>query len=212
MYFKMEGVETIANHIMALYASKMTAFIKDCDGLDINLEQESEERAVYIHTSKPGISRIDRVNYEARIDEKYLDVSTKQAGYRVETYRSLGTVSASIKTQLRCYFVERCDWVNPEPTPEQALDIHQVADRGLLAKVSPATLALYQRMMVKAMERCGPVIELQESEDSHCKRLVFAYRYPLACLFVHVSYLRFVDRARRRSSSLPCPISTTTMD
>lgn len=175
----MEGVTTIANHIMALYASKMSAFIKDSDGLDINLEQESEERAVYIHSSKPGISRIDRINYEVRIDDMYLDISTKQSGYRVETYRSLGTVSASIKTQLRCYFVQRCDWVNPNPSPEEALDIHQVADRGLLAKLSPATLALYQRMMVKALDRSGPVIELQEADDTRCKRLVFAYRYTL---------------------------------
>lgn len=176
MYFKMEDIHVIANHIMALYASKMTAYIQDSKYLDINLEQERDERAVYIHNSKPGVSRIDGPHHEAKIDEKYLDISNKQKAYRLESYRSSGTVSSAFKTQLRCYFVTQCDFVNPDPTPEEAKDIAQVSDKVFLSKAAPSTLELYERMMQMALERTGPVFELHESEDSRCKRFVIAYR------------------------------------
>lgn len=173
----MEGVPVIANHIMALYASKMTAFIKDSKILEINLEQELEDRAVYIHTSKPGVSRVDGPNHESKIDEKYLDISNKQRAYRMESYRSQGTVSSNFKTQLRCYFVTQCDFVNTSPSAEEAKDIYKVSDKVFLSKAAPNTLELYERMMQMALDRTGPVIELHESEDSRCKRLVVAYRY-----------------------------------
>lgn len=70
MYFMLESVDTIANHIMALYASKMTAYIKDSQFLDIHLEQELEDRAVYIHTSKPGVSQVDGPDYENKYAAK----------------------------------------------------------------------------------------------------------------------------------------------
>lgn len=66
MYFRMETVEAIANHITALYANKITAYIKDCKSLDINLVQEREDRAVIIHNSKPGISEIYGPQHEKR--------------------------------------------------------------------------------------------------------------------------------------------------
>lgn len=172
----MEGVEVIANHIMALYASKMTAYIKDCKYLDVNLAQELPERAVYIHTSKPGISRVDGPDHEGQIDEKYLDISNKQQAYRIESYRSHGTVSSAFKTQLRCYFVTQCEFICPNPTAEQMHDIYKVSDKVFLSKAAPNTLELYERMMNMALDRTGPVIELHESNDSRCKRLVVAYR------------------------------------
>lgn len=59
MYFQLETVETIAQHIMALYSAKIFAFIKNQNSLNINLEREEEDSAVYINTSRPGISLID---------------------------------------------------------------------------------------------------------------------------------------------------------
>jgi len=154
----------------------MTAYIKNSHHLEINLEQELDERAVYIHTSKPGVSRIDGPNHENKIDEKYLDISNKQKAYRLESYRSSGTVSSAFKTQLRCYFVTECDFVSLNPTPEEARDIYKVSDKVFLSKAAPNTLELYERVMNLALDRTGPVIELHESEDSRCKRLVVAYR------------------------------------
>ena len=66
LYFQLESVETIASHIMALYGAKILSYIKNQDKLTINLERESDEEAVYIHTSDPGISVIDGPQTEKR--------------------------------------------------------------------------------------------------------------------------------------------------
>lgn len=87
MYFLMENVETISNHIMALYAAKMIAFTKNDSSFDVNLEQETDSAAVYIHNSSPGVSVTDGPNYERRIDEIYLNKSNPEKAYRLVHYR-----------------------------------------------------------------------------------------------------------------------------
>ena len=79
----MENVETISNHIMALYAAKMIAYTKNDTSFDVNLEQETESAAVYIHNSSPGVSVADGPNYERRIDELYLNKSNPEKAYRL---------------------------------------------------------------------------------------------------------------------------------
>lgn len=83
MYFLMENVETISNHIMALYAAKMIAYTKNDTSFDVNLEQETESAAVYIHNSSPGVSVTDGPNYERKIDELYLNKSNPEKAYRL---------------------------------------------------------------------------------------------------------------------------------
>lgn len=81
----MEGVDTVSNHIMSLYAAKMQAFTKKNDQayFNINLEQESDHGAVYIHNSRPGVSMTDGPNFERRIDERYL---TGNNAYRMVSF------------------------------------------------------------------------------------------------------------------------------
>jgi glutamate dehydrogenase len=175
MYFMKESVEVIARHIMALYAAKIFAFTKKETGLSIDLEKETDEGAVYIHSSRPGISRTTGPQYEKRIDSKYLDISCPMKAYRLESYRSTGTVASSLSTQLRCYFVSRCQFVSVE-VDENERDIRKVSDVNFLNKVSPQTLAIYQKMMDATLNRTGPVIELYNVTNSSEKRIVIAYR------------------------------------
>jgi glutamate dehydrogenase len=81
----MEGVESISNHITSLYAAKMIAFTKKNEQayFNINLEQESEKGAIYIHNSRPGVSVTDGPNYERKIDEKYLNTSMGEKSFRM---------------------------------------------------------------------------------------------------------------------------------
>ena len=67
MYFQQEAPETIGQHIMALYASKISAYIKNENSLEINLERETENGAVYIHTSRPGVSNIHGPKHEEKV-------------------------------------------------------------------------------------------------------------------------------------------------
>ncbi|RIB12517.1 Glutamate/Leucine/Phenylalanine/Valine dehydrogenase-domain-containing protein [Gigaspora rosea] len=175
-YFSLESAETIANHILALYGAKIFAFTKNENVLDINLERETEETSVYIHTSCPGVSQLHGPQYERRIDEKFLDVSTTKKAYRLESYRSQGNVSSGMDTQLRCYFVTKCNFVKTDPTPEEQTDIKVVGDKTFLEKATDNTLEIYQNVMKAVLQRTGPVIEMFEVEGSRERRLVIGYR------------------------------------
>lgn len=78
--------------------------------------------------------------------------------------------------QLRCYFVTKCQFVNPNPTPEQETDINQVADVNFLKKATEHTLKMYEEVMRNALTRTGPVIEMYEVQGTRERRLIIGYR------------------------------------
>jgi len=200
----MESIETISNHVMALYAAKILAYTKQNKTLDIELEHKSSTGAIYIHNSRPGISQIYGPQYEKkfvffsfffffefkdfinlnfelikikkslRIDESYLDLNGDKV-YRLETYRSKGTVSSYSSTQLRCYFLTKCEFANPN-VPSDVSDLSIVGDKTFLERATPNTKKIYQRIMDQAVKRTGPVIETFEYDNSHERRLVIAYK------------------------------------
>ena len=66
MYFQQESVDTISTHIISLYAAKIFASLKNDKLLEINLERATQDGAVYIHTSKPGVSQFEGPKYEQK--------------------------------------------------------------------------------------------------------------------------------------------------
>jgi glutamate dehydrogenase len=174
-YFALESVETISNHIMSLYGAKILAYTKNENVLDINLQKETEDSAVYIHSSEPGVSQIYGPQHERAIDDKFLDKSTPSEAYRVESYRSSSN-GGGMTSQLRSYFVTKCEFENDTPTPEQETDIKQVADKSFLRKATEFTLNIYEDVMQNVLQRTGPVIEMYEVKGSRERRLIIGYR------------------------------------
>ena len=175
MYFQTETVDAITKHILSLYAGKVAAFARDDKRFEIRLDKEATDHAVYIDTSKPGVSTIEGPRYEQRIDEKYIDGSNKRNSYRVETFRSGSSLPGDGGQQLRCYFVYKCYFANPDPSPgETNLDV--LGEKRFLLKCTPNTKEIYQEIMNVAVTRTGPVIEMFEIEGSRERRLVIAYR------------------------------------
>ncbi|CAO3644517.1 unnamed protein product [Mucor hiemalis] len=174
-YFALESVETISNHIMSLYGAKILAYTKNENVLDINLQKETEDSAVYIHSSEPGVSQIHGPQHEKIIDEKFLDKSTAAEAYRVESYRSSSNGSG-LTSNIRSYFVTKCEFENATPTPEQETDIKQVADKSFLKKATDYTLKIYEDVMQTVLQRTGPVIEMYEVKGSRERRLIIGYR------------------------------------
>ncbi|KAL9118584.1 MAG: hypothetical protein Q9187_004871, partial [Circinaria calcarea] len=175
MYFQTESADAIVNHILSLYAAKVAAYARDDKRLEIRLDKEAVDHAVYIDTSKPGTSRIGGPRYEQRIDEKYIDGSTRTNSYRVETFRSGSHLPGEEDQQLRCYFVYKCNFANPNPSPEET-NLEVIGEMRFLLKATQNTKAIYQEVMGHAIARTGPVIEMFEIEGSREKRLVIAYR------------------------------------
>src|SRR5579859_3037536 len=137
------------------------------------------------NTSKGALAYLTCDN--GRIDARYLNGSTPAAAYRLETFRSMGSISQSSKKQIRCYFVTKCEFVNPNPTLEEMRDLRVCGDKHFLEKVTENTLDIYQSVVDAVLERSGmykcgitlivgPVIEMFELEGTRERRLVIGYR------------------------------------
>ncbi|KAA8649996.1 hypothetical protein EYZ11_011301 [Aspergillus tanneri] len=174
-YFQTESVDAIVTQILSLYAAKVAAYARDDKKLEIRLDKEAEDHAVYIDTSKPGMASVDGPRYEQRIDKKYINGSTPENSYRVETFRSPTSMPGDDGQQLRCYFVYKCQFANPNPGPNET-NIDIIGEKRFLQKATANTKAIYQEIISNAVARSGPVIEMFEIEKSREKRLVIAYR------------------------------------
>ena len=175
MYFQTESVEAIVSHILSLYAAKIAAYARDDKKLDVRLSKEATDHAVYIDTSVPGISVVNGPRYEQRMDEKYIDGSTHDKSYRVESFRATNALPDSTSGQMRCYFIYQCHFKNPNPG-QDTTDLAEIGETRWLQKATKNTKAIYQEIMNNAVSRTGPVIEMFEVEGTREKRLVIAYR------------------------------------
>jgi glutamate dehydrogenase len=170
------------NHVLSLYSAKVAAYARQDKRLEIRLDKEADDHAVYIDTSRPGVSVVDGPQYEKRIGERYLHRSKGAAGYRVESFRSASPLPGSQDQQLRCYFVYQCDFVDPSPSATET-NIEKIGDKRFLQKATVNTKKIYQEALEVAVERTGPVIEYFDIEGSRDKRLVIAYKQGTAMGF-----------------------------
>ncbi|PPQ75710.1 hypothetical protein CVT26_000951 [Gymnopilus dilepis] len=182
-YFANESREVIADHIIALFGAKILAYTKhDPSKLVIDLEKIDEDGngATFIHTSPPGLTTTEGpgATCEARIDELFLNNSTPENAYRLETFRSTGSISATASQQLRCYFVTKCNFPKKAPVlgPGEKTDIRAVSDSAFLDRATKNTLDIYQEVMWNVERREGPVIEVFEVEGTRERRLVIGYK------------------------------------
>ncbi|KAK8206798.1 NAD-dependent glutamate dehydrogenase [Zalaria obscura] len=175
MYFSTETVDAIVSHIHSLYAAKVAAYARDDKRLEIRLDKEASDHAVYIDTSKPGVTATGGPRYEQRIDEKYLNHSKTDKSYRVETFRSSSNLPGDEDQQLRCYFVYQADFANPK-ADEKETNVDIIGEKRFLQKATKNTKKIYQEVIETAVARTGPVIEMFEIEGSREKRLVLAYK------------------------------------
>lgn len=175
MYFSTESVEAVVNHIHSLYAAKVAAYARDDKQLEIRLDKEAHDHAVYIDTSMPGVMSTQGPRYEQRIDEKYLNGSKHNNSYRVESFRSASPLpGGQEQQQLRCYFIYQCEFANPDPDPEET-KLEVISDKRFLQKATKNTREIYGEIIRYAVARTGPVIEMFEIEGTREKRLVIAY-------------------------------------
>lgn len=179
-YFATETLENIVNHIHSLYAAKVAAYARDDKKLSIRLDRETDDHAVYIDTSVPGVSNLTGPQYEARIDAKYLDTSNASNAYRVESFRASQTGPYSTQLeQLRCYFVYKCNFLQ-EHAAEDETDLTKISDKAFFEKATNNTKAIYHSVIAKAVKRAGPVIEMFEVDGTREHRVIIGYRQQTA--------------------------------
>ena len=190
MYFQTESIDAIVSHILSLYAGKVAAYARDDHKPEIRLDKEASDHAVYIDTSLPGISVLDGPKYEQRIDEKYINGSTSNDNsFRVESFRSDSELPGETEHKIRCYFVYKCHFANPNPGRDET-NIEVIGESRFLQKATRKTKEIYQEVINYAIARTGPVIEMFSVEGTHEKRLIVAYRQGSALgMFSSLSHL-----------------------
>ncbi|KAF5103043.1 hypothetical protein D0Z00_000021 [Geotrichum galactomycetum] len=144
-------------------------------------QRASDDKAIYIDTSIPGVSNFNDTQYEARIDERYLDVSKPSKAYRLESFRasSSSDVGSTQDEQLRCFFVFKCNFFE-DNVSETETDLSKISDKSFYEKATDNTKAIYQSLIEKAVQRSGPVIDLFEVENAKERRIIIAYRQETA--------------------------------
>ncbi|KAJ3729441.1 NAD-specific glutamate dehydrogenase [Lentinula raphanica] len=182
-YFRNESRDIICDHIIALFGAKVLAYTKhDPSKLVIDLEKidENGNGATFIYTSAPGVTATEGpgASCEIRIDTLFLDNSSPSNAYRLETYRSAGSISSTASQQLRCYFVSKCVFPDTpaKKNAEGRTEIRSVSDKSFLEKASENTLEIYQKIMWSVENRYGPVMEVYEVEGTRERRLVIGYK------------------------------------
>ena len=175
MYFSTESVEAIVSYIHSLYAAKVAAYARDDRKLEIRLEKEAADHAVYIDTSLPGVTTPDGSGFETRLEQKYLDGSRGLKSFRVESFRSPSPLLSENDATLRCYFVYESVFKNQDPAPgETSIDV--LGDERFLQKVTKNTREIYQGVMDAIAERTGPVIDMYDVEGLSEKRLIVGFK------------------------------------
>lgn len=84
-----------------------------------------------------------------------MDISNNVLAYRVESYRSKGTISSGMASQLRCYFVRKCQFINANPSKEEMTNIRVVSDKTFLEKATENTLHIYEKIITQVLSRTG---------------------------------------------------------
>lgn len=189
MYFSTEAVDAIVSHIHSLYAAKVAAYARDDKKLEIRLDKEAVDHAVYIDTSTPGVSQLDGSQFEKRLETKYLDNARGLASYRVESFRSPSKIPGGSEQTLRCYFVYQSSFKNKTPREDET-QVSELGDERFLQKATANTREIYQSVMDAVVLRTGPVIDMYDVEGSREKRLVVGFKQGSALgMFAALSHL-----------------------
>lgn len=181
-YFERNSAEEIAEHIGSLYSAKALAHMSGA-GLELQLADRRKGKALFIVRSTPGSNNSPSARVEQRIDQDYLgegyrhtdDRREGEKRFRVECYRTRGTVAPNNSIHLRLYLLTELKFANPNAGPKD-LNFAEIADATFLANTAEARQQVFYDLVAAAVNQLGPVIKVLDMADKYEKNLLIAYR------------------------------------
>uniref|UniRef100_A0A7S4I5S4 Glutamate/phenylalanine/leucine/valine/L-tryptophan dehydrogenase C-terminal domain-containing protein n=1 Tax=Vannella robusta TaxID=1487602 RepID=A0A7S4I5S4_9EUKA len=177
----------IAKHITALYAAKMLNATSSTRSLSLRLQQEKKTGAIYIVPSQPEIRKGNPSEaLELRIEREYLQEGYQKAredlcqgnAFRVQVFRTAGTVSFSSKTKLRMYFVQQSKFPTDEPVDiKEPIDLLKIGDSRYVDAASDVFQKDLVLVLSNAQNQLGPAVKVIELSTTEEIRIVVAYRH-----------------------------------
>ncbi|KAL6065909.1 NAD-specific glutamate dehydrogenase [Balamuthia mandrillaris] len=176
-YFYQYTASFIAQHIQSIFASKMLSMVTGGE-IKIDIKHETEDEAIFMCNSVPGSAQSPAMSIEEKIGRHYLATEGTYNNYRVQVYRSKGTISPDSTSQLRIYVVSRAKYALPREEMEASIetDLNKVGDLSFLKLASQWTHDAYQSILDKAVQCSGPVIEFLEPVEVKERRLIICYK------------------------------------
>jgi len=156
-YFRTTPPETIANHIESIMAAEIIAINRGSNQLEVDLISEREDSAMYIINAGHGKA----VEIERRIEKLF-------PSFRLQSYRTRGI---ALQSPFRTYFVERPEYPEPEPAPQEA-DIHKVASKQFLAMSTKGVIDRYQGVLSRSLGLEGPHVEVSETKADETRIMI----------------------------------------
>lgn len=176
-FFELQSVEAIASIILRLWAAKIAAKAHDGKTSDLFVNSEYSSHAMYIDSCAADASDADRRRCEKIIQKRYLDLSIDQGLFRVESFRSkLEDPTFAESSSLGCYFVYPCRFLGTLDSANP-FEMDAIGEHRFLRKATRHTKAIYAEIMMVAMSRVAPVVEVFDvTGPSREIRLVIAYK------------------------------------
>lgn len=201
---------------MALYGAKILAFTKHENALAINLEKESEESSVYIHSSEPGVSQVQGPQFEKRWVHCCNLHGRSMASHARLSYVELTNSTWINPLQLR--LTELSHIVRAQLSRLQWLRSSD-ATLSLSANLSTLTPALSKkpissRLLIKTSSRRLQTILSRFTRKScamSCSALAPWLRCTKYKVHANADWSLVIAKEALKVSSPPCPICTTTI-
>ncbi|KAI0462822.1 hypothetical protein LJB42_003625 [Komagataella kurtzmanii] len=171
VYFARESVQGIVSHIHALYSAKLESYSRgENENPTLQHKREADDHAVYFDSSDPKSPQFKLINYEERIDDRYLDHGVDSPGYRLESF-------SSAVGNVRCYFVYKCSFPKEAPAAEsESLDLTKISDETFLKICSNHTKRLYSEIINDVAAVDGPIIKHFGIKSTGEHRVIIGYR------------------------------------
>jgi hypothetical protein len=156
-YFRTTPPETIANHIEWIMAAEIIAINRGSQQLEVDLISEREDSAMYIINAGHGKA----VEIERRFEKLF-------PTFRLQSYRTRGI---ALQSPFRTYFVERPEYGEPEPAPQEG-DIHKVASKQFLAMSTKGVIDRYQGVLGRSLGSDRPYVEVSETKADETRIMI----------------------------------------
>lgn len=148
-YFKTTDINDIARHLIAISASELISKYGG-EGVGIQIINERQDRALYIIEDET--SKTEEI--EKRIEKKY-------SMYQLESYR---TKKKTHNHYLRLYIVTKPVFKKKEK--KEKLTFEHAANRELLEKSAPETMARYKEAWESMKNRESPYISISDKPET----------------------------------------------
>jgi glutamate dehydrogenase len=190
-FFSAQSASDLCKYIVSLASAKMISKLTG-QRLNVQLHDAKSGRATFIVPSEPGSRSSKTRDVERQLESDFLGEgykgvaqdASKKLPYRLQCYRTHGTVAVDMPVHLRIFIVEEPQYpancvTDPAFVVRSVDDLRRVTDKNNFASSTNRTRVIISEMLEQAATpgRMGPVIRGFHYADTKEFRLLVCFRH-----------------------------------